>query len=492
MVSITTSAVLPQLRPPSCPTQENCTEASGSQLWVLYLCLLLTSIGTGGIRPCVVTFAADQFDMSKAKKEARGWNFFNLYYFCMGLATLTALTVVVYIQDHVGWGWGLGLPTMAMALSIIAFVVGSPLYNKVKPGGSPLVRLAQVIVAATKKRKVVPPRDPSVLYNNRELDEGISYNGRLVHTNQYRWLDRAAIVTEADAKDSDSPNLWRIATVHRVEELKSIIRMLPIWAAGILLVTSHSHQGSFTILQARSMNRHLSKSFEIPPASLAIFSVLTVLIGLVVYERVFVPIARKFTGNPVGITCLQRMGIGFIVNIIATIVAALVELKRKSVAAEHNLLDKPTAIVPISVFWLIPQFVLHGVAEVFMSVGHLEFLYDQSPESMRSSAVALYSLAISVGSYIGTFMVSLVHKYTGKQRNWLPNRNLNRGRLDCYYWLVTGIQVLNLIYYVICAWYYTWKPLEEVKENSSEGDVELATDKTQSKPFNGVNENAEI
>lgn len=134
----------------------------------------------------MVTFAADQFDMSKAKTEARGWNFFNLYYFCMGLATLTALTVVVYIQDHVGWGWGLGLPTMAMALSIIAFVVGSPLYNKVKPGGSPLVRLAQVLVAATKKRKVVPPEDPSLLYNNRELDEGISYNGRLVHTNQYR------------------------------------------------------------------------------------------------------------------------------------------------------------------------------------------------------------------------------------------------------------------------------------------------------------------
>lgn len=492
MVSITTSAVLPQLRPPACPTQENCTEATSSQLWVLYLCLLLTSIGSGGIRPCVVTFAADQFDMSKAKTEARGWNFFNLYYFCMGMATLTALTVVVYIQDHVGWGWGLGLPTMAMALSIIAFVVGSPLYNKVKPGGSPLVRLAQVLVAATKKRKVVPPEDPSLLYNNRELDEGISYNGRLVHTNQYRWFDRAAIVTEADAKDSDSPNLWRIATVHRVEELKSIIRMLPIWAAGILLVTSHSHQGSFTILQARSMNRHISKSFEIPPASLSIFSVLTVLIGLAVYDRVFVPIARRFTGNPVGITCLQRMGVGFLVNIIATIVAALVELRRKSVAAEHHLLDKPTAIVPISVFWLIPQFVLHGVAEVFMSVGHLEFLYDQSPESMRSTSVALYSLAISIGSYIGTFMVSLVHKYTGKERNWLPNRNLNRGRLDCYYWLVTGIQVVNLIYYVICAWYYTCKPLEEVKETSNEGDVELATDKIRSKPLNGVNENAEI
>lgn len=186
LVSITISAVLPSLRPPPCPTKENCKEASTLQLCILYISLLLTSLGTGGIRPCVVTFAADQFDMSKSKVASRSWNFFNWYYFSMGLATLSALTIVVYIQDNVGWGWGLGLPTIAMALSIIAFLVGSPLYKKLKPGGSPLVRLAQVIVAATKKRKAVAPADPSLLYENRELDATISVNGRLLHTNQFK------------------------------------------------------------------------------------------------------------------------------------------------------------------------------------------------------------------------------------------------------------------------------------------------------------------
>ncbi|KAA8538008.1 hypothetical protein F0562_027412 [Nyssa sinensis] len=473
LVSITISAVLPQLRPPPCPTQENCKEASTLQLWVLYISLLLTSLGTGGIRPCVVTFAADQFDLTKSKTEAPGWSFFNIYFFCMAMASLSALTVVVYIQDNVGWGWGLGLPTIAMALSIIAFVVGSSLYKKLKPGGSPLTRLAQVIVAAAKKRKVVAPHDPTFLYENKELDADISCNGRLLHTDQFKWFDRAAIVTDEDKTESELPNLWRLATVHRVEELKCIIRMLPVWAAGILLVTSNSHLQSFTIQQARSMDRHLSHSFQIPPATMSIFSILIVLIGLVLYDRLFVPFARRFTRNPAGITCLQRMGIGFTVNILSTVVSALVESKRKAVAAHHNLLDKPTAIVPISVFWLVPQFCLNGMAEVFMSVGHLEFLYDQSPESMRSTAAALYWVSISAGNYIGTLMVSLVHKYTGKENNWLPDRNLNRGRLDYYYWLVSGIQVVNLIYYVICAWFYSYKPLEEVKE-SGDGDVELS------------------
>ncbi|KAH9675232.1 protein NRT1/ PTR FAMILY 3.1 [Citrus sinensis] len=473
LVAITLSAVLPGLRPPPCPTQKNCREASGLQLGVLYISLLLSSLGSGGIRPCVVAFAADQIDMRKATVANRKWNFFNWYYFCMGMATLTALTVVVYIQDNVGWGLGFGIPAIGMVMSVLAFVFGSPLYVKLKPGGSPLTRLTQVIVAAFKKRKAIVPEDPRLLYRNGELDSVISVHGTLVHTNQFKWLDKAATVTEGETTNSSPPNLWRLATVHRVEELKSIIRMLPVWAAGILLVTASSHQHSFTIQQARTMNTHLTHSFKIPPASLSIFGILTMLIGLALYERIFVPIARRFTGNPAGISCLQRMGVGFAINILATIVSSFVEIKRKKVAANHHLLDDPKAIIPISVFWLVPQYCLHGVAEVFMSVGHLEFLYDQSPESMRSTAVALYWIAISMGNYIGTLVVTLVHKYTGSKNNWLPDRNLNRGRLEHYYWLVSGIQVINLVYYVICAWFYTYKPLEEVCEDDKDEDKKI-------------------
>ena len=222
------------------------------------------------------------------------------------------------------------------------------------------------------------------------------------------------------------------------------------------------------------MDRHLSHSFQIPPASMSIFNVLTMMVGIILYERLFVPFARRFTRNPSGITCLQRMGVGFVVNILATVVSALVEIKRKSVAAKYHLLDDPNATIPISVFWLVPQYCLHGLAEVFMFVGHLEFLFDQSPESMRSTATALYCIATAIGNYVGTLVVSLVHKYSGKDRNWLPDRNLNRGRLEYYYFLVSGIQVINLIYYVICAWFYTYKPLEEISEMNKEEDLEHA------------------
>lgn len=386
----------------------------------------------------------------------------------MGTATLTALTILVYIQDNVGWGWGLGIPTIVMALSTVVFITGYPLYRKPKPAGSPLVRVVQVAVAAFKKRKAALPANPNLLYENVKLDASISTDGRLLHTQQFKWLDKAAIVTEEETRDSKPPNVWRLSTVHRVEELKSMIRILPIWAAAILLVTSSSHQHSFAIQQARTMDRHLSPTFEIPPASLSIFSILTLLTGLVMYERLFVPFIRRFTGNPSGITCLQRMGIGCAINIFATIAASMVEMKRKAAATHHNLLDQPNAVIPISVFWLVPQYCIHGLAEVFMHVGHLEFLYDQAPESMRSTAAALHYLTTSLGNYLGTLLVTLVHDYSGKQHNWLPNRNLNRGKLEYYYLLVSGIQVLNFIYFLVCAILYTYKSLEEVKECSKE------------------------
>ncbi|KZV47572.1 nitrate transporter [Dorcoceras hygrometricum] len=466
MAALTVSAVLPRLRPPPCPAQVDCEEASGQQLWILYISLLLMSLGAGGMRPCVVMFAADQFDMTKSKVESRTWNFFNWYYFCMGVASFLALTVVVYIQDNISWAWGLGIPTIAMALSIVVFIVGSPLYRKIKPAGSPFVRLTQVTVAAVRKRKAIAPENPNDLYENRELDAGISTTGRLLHSNQFKWFDRAAIVSESESytKEAKQPNLWRLATVHRVEELKSIIRMLPIWTAYILLVAAQSHHVSFTIQQARSMDRNLSPSFQIPPASMTIFSSITFVTGIPLYERLFVPLARKLTKNPVGITYLQRMGIGFGINIFATAASALVEIKRKKAALDHSLLDEPAAIIPISVFWLLPQYCLHGLAELFYSVGHMEFLYDQSPESMRSTASALNWLGIGFGSYVSTLLVTLVHKYSGRKSNWLPDRNLNQGRLENYYWLVTGIQVVNLIYYVLCAWFYKYKPIEEATD----------------------------
>ncbi|KAL5994598.1 hypothetical protein ACLOJK_024651 [Asimina triloba] len=473
MISLILSATLRGWRPPQCSGNEVCQEAKQWQLAVLYVSLLLTALGSGGIRPCVVAFGADQFDETDPKEKTRIWNFFNWYYFCMGVSILVAVTVIVYIQENIGWGWGLGIPAIAMAISVVAFMIGYPLYRNCDPSGSPFTRLVQVIVAASKKRHLPTVSDPSLLYENEELDAGISVTGLLLHTKQYRFFDKAAIMTEEEREQMLSskapPNLWRLSTVHRVEELKSLIRMGPIWASGILLITASVQQGTFSLQQARTMDRRLIGSFQIPPGSMSVFAIVSMLAMISFYDRLLIPITRRFTGINRGISFLQRMGVGFLISVFATFVAGFVEEKRKHAAAAHGLLDRPKDTIPISVLWLVPQYALHGFAEAFMSIGHLEFFYDQAPESMRSTATALFWTSISAGNYVNTLLVTMIHRFT----DWLPDNNLNRGKLEYFYWVITVLQVANLIYYALCCKFYTFKPIQvRPKEEKS---VELAS-----------------
>ncbi|GMI75367.1 NRT1/ PTR family 3.1 [Hibiscus trionum] len=469
MIVLTLSAALPHLRPPPCEGNQVCQEANGSQTGILYLALLLAALGSGGIRPCVAAYGAEQFVEEDPRHPKKTWVFFNWYYFALGAAILIASTVLVYIQDHVGWSLGLGIPTIAMALSIIVFLIGYPLYRNLDPAGSPYTRVVQVFVAAFRKRNIPLVSNPKFLYVNEELDASISTDGLLHHTKQFKFLDKAAVVTEEDGvKSSEKPNFWRLNTVHRVEELKCIVRMLPIWAAGILFATSNAQQNTFSLQQANTMNKHLTKSFEIPSASMSVFSMLSMLIMIVVYDRILVHIARRFTGIDRGINFLQRMAIGFFISILATLVAGFVEVKRKHAALTDGLIDSPKSTIPISVFWLVPQYSLHGIAEAFMVIGHLEFFYNQAPESMRSTATALFWTSISAGDYTSTLLVTLVHKYT----DWLPNKNLNKGKLEYFYWVLTVLQALNFVYYLICAKFYTFKALQSQKIEHDEG-VEL-------------------
>lgn len=325
MALLTVSAALPQFRPPPCTPggAAACQEAAPWQLAVLYASLLLNAVGAGGYRPCIVAFGADQFDESRAAERARSWGFFNWYYFCNGASMLVAVTAVVYVQDNVGWGWGLGVPAACMGVSVAAFVAGYPMYRRLHPAGSPFTRLAQVVAAAARKRRL-PAADvhAAALYENDDLDAPISMYGKLVHTDQLSFLDRAAVVTDGDLvtpADASSgkpspppvPNPWRLSTVHRVEELKSVIRMGPIWAAGILVITASSTQHTFSLQQATTMDRRLApglSAFRIPAGSMTVFALLAMLLTLFVYDRALVPLARRATGLDRGISFLHRMG----------------------------------------------------------------------------------------------------------------------------------------------------------------------------------------
>lgn len=259
-----------------------------------------------------------------------------------------------------------------------------------------------------------------------------------------RCLDKAAIL-EDKPEENQKQNSRSVSTVTQVEEVKMVLKLIPIWSTSILFWTVYSQMNTFTIEQATFMDRNLG-NFEVPAGSFSVFLFITILLFTSLNERALVPMARKITHNVQGITCLQRVGIGLIFSIFGMMASALVEKMRREKFTSDN--------VRVTAFWLVPQFFLVGAGEAFAYVGQLEFFIREAPEKMKSMSTGLFLSSLSMGYFVSSLLVSLVDKATN--RRWLRS-NLNRGRLDYFYWMLAILGVLNFLVFVVFAMKHQYK-----------------------------------
>jgi peptide/histidine transporter 3/4 len=242
-----------------------------------------------------------------------------------------------------------------------------------------------------------------------------------------------------------------------IEEAKSVLLLFPIWATCLIYAVAFSQSSTFFTKQAATLDRSVGHGLQVPPAALQTFISVTIVVLMPFYDRALVPLARRYTGLPSGITMLQRIGIGMVLSLVSMVVAALVEARRLRVAADAGLTDLPNVPVPMSLWWMVPQYVLFGAADVFTMVGLQEFFYDQVPDKMRSLGLSLYLSIFGIGSFISSGLVSGIDKATSARgHSWFSN-NLNRGHLDYFYWLIAGLSALELLVYVFFAVIFKYK-----------------------------------
>ncbi|KAF9597109.1 hypothetical protein IFM89_015938 [Coptis chinensis] len=455
MCILTLSASVPAFRTPPCQ-DSICRPATPPERAIFFLGLYVIALGTGGIKPCVSSFGADQFDDSIPVERVKRGSFFNWFYLCINIGALVSSIFLVWIQDNLGWSLGFAIPTVFMGIAIGSFYLGTPLYRFQKPGGSPLTRICQVIVASFRKLNIEVPQNCSLLYELPDNSFVIKGSRKLEHSDECRFLDKAAVVSDLEIKSGDFSNSWRLCTVTQVEELKILIRIIPIWATTIVFFAVYAQMSTMFVEQGLVMDTTIG-SFTIPAASLSSFDVISVIVWVPIYDRVLVPVVRKLTGEERGLSLLQRMGVGLFLCILSMIAAAIVEIKRLEVARTLDLVDHKVAI-PVSIFWQIPQYFLVGAAEVFTSIGQLEFFYDQSPDAMRTLCSALALLTTALGNFLNSFILTVVTAMTAKggQPGWIPN-NLNEGHLDYFFWLLAGLSFLNLLLFAFCSTRYRYK-----------------------------------
>lgn len=281
-----------------------------------------------------------------------------------------------------------------------------------------------------------------------------------------RFLDKAAI---KDPERTAGSSKWRVSKKAEVEEVKMVIRMLPIWATTILFWTIYAQMTTFSVAQASTMDRRiLSSGFSIPAASLTVFFVASILLSVPVYDRLIRPASAKLLRTPRdGLTPLQRIGVGLVLSILAMAAAALVELKR----LRHASRSGPSP--PLSVFWLVPQFFLVGSGEAFAYTGQLQFFLRECPKGMKTMSTGLFLSTLSLGFFLSSGLVSVVRAVTGDRRPWLAD-DLDRGRLYDFYWLLAGLSVLNLGAYLLCARWYVYKDSMMTTGEGKEVKLEVA------------------
>ncbi|MED6110619.1 hypothetical protein PIB30_044679 [Stylosanthes scabra] len=431
---ITAQAHYSSLKPPDCNVFDprfHCDKLKRGQEAFLYIGLYLLAFGSAGIKASLPSHGADQFDETDPKESRLMSTFFNALLLAICLGGAVSLTFIVWIQIHKGWDWGFGIGTIAMLLGLIIFAAGLPLY-RIHPakGTSAVLEIIQVYVASIRNRRLTLPEDPAELYEIEQDKEAALETEFLPHRDIYRFLDKAAIQTkpndQSEKPEAQSP--WKLCRVTQVENAKILLSMVPIFCCTIIMTLCLAQLQTFSIQQGYTMDTRFINNFHIPPASLPIIPVGFLIIIVPVYDRIFVPVLRRFTGIPTGVTHLQRIGVGLILSCISMAVAS---------------------------------YFIFGIADMFTYVGLLQFFYSEAPKALKSTSTCFLWTSMALGYFLSTIVVKCVNsatKHHTSSRGWLAGNNINRNHLDLFFAFLSVVSFINFTIYLFVSKRYKYRP----------------------------------
>ncbi|KAI9195870.1 hypothetical protein LWI28_018920 [Acer negundo] len=230
-----------------------------------------------------------------------------------------------------------------------------------------------------------------------------------------RCLDKAAII-ESTCEQNEQEKAGRLCTVTQVKESKFFLKWFLCGLLSLGLVCCYQQGTPF----------FLSKETTC----------------MVLYFLKWVPEAKWKQAK------IVRFWAGMVFSTFCFAIAWRVEVHRLQIVANEGLLDKPEAIIPMSTFWLAPQFCLLGLMRGLIQDGLEEFMTDQLPDSWENFVPAMNGFVIDgIGSFLGIVCIY-------GNRSLFANP-LNRSGLDKYYQRLTILSFVNLCYYWFISTMYT-------------------------------------
>ncbi|KAI3846264.1 hypothetical protein MKW92_026197 [Papaver armeniacum] len=444
--------------------RQGASSSSLASSFLLYISLLLLALGQGGYNPCLQAFGADQLHLTQDdddqnqlpsstntadgsdeyeevnSNETKRSSFFRWYYFSICSGTLLGVTALSYLQEILGWGIGYAIPTIIMAFSVAPFLCGTRFYTIVKtPKSSPgentimIKKLVKSIKGTALKlmnrSKTLPSNSPFVELRSQQHPQGCSQDLDNQPTNITNQLSPDVLVEEPK------------------EEKKSLVKLIPIWALLLVFSITLQQPATFFTKQGLEMKRKFGSHFIVPSASLQGAKSITIILLVPVFDKVVTPIFRITTRSKKGISVMQRMGVGLFITVVAMVVSAIVEKQRLNISRRQPNVSS----AQLNIFWLVPQYILMGMSEVFTVVGMHEFFYSEVPSKFKTLGMALPQVVFGVGSFLSAIMISILDKATSDrhgQHGWFAD-DAKGGQLDKYYWLLAFLSAVSLVCFAI-------------------------------------------
>ncbi|KAI8541565.1 hypothetical protein RHMOL_Rhmol08G0072100 [Rhododendron molle] len=412
----------------------NKTGPSSSLFWSLYM----ISLGQGGYNPSLQAFGADQLEIeeeilpcsSKSDEISDKKSlFFHWWYFGICSGSLLGVSLMAYVQDTFGWGLGFAIPTIIMVTSIALFSCGSRFYALKQPKGSVAFKAFENMVHAMKATASKILKVRFTLLNKSDVVE--------LELEEKPLCRQDLDVSEGLNKSSNDG-------IHIREIAQIILHLLPIWTMLLMFAVIFQQPATFFTKQGMTMKRNIGSNFKIPPATLQSAITVSIILLMPLYDVCFIPLARIITRNEKGITVTQRMGVGMALSVVAMVIAAIVETKRLEISRNSQ-----SETVSLSIFWLLPQYILLGISDIFTVVGMQQFFYSEVPITMRTMGIALYTSVFGVGSFLSALLISLVEHFTG----WFCD-DMREARLDNYYWLLALASAFSYLTFVVLCRFY--------------------------------------
>uniref|UniRef100_F6SF16 Solute carrier family 15 member 2-like n=1 Tax=Ciona intestinalis TaxID=7719 RepID=F6SF16_CIOIN len=339
--------------------------------------LLIIAIATGGIKPNISAFGGDQFKPDNLKYREI---FFSLFYFFINMGAMFSTLITPILRSRVScfgdvtcYSLAFGVPSMLMLISIVVFILGTPLYIRSPPKGDIITRFVGCVKYAVVKK----------------------YRTAKTLRTETHWLNYAiGVYEEREVNDFKAA-------------MKAMFIFVPLPVFWCLL----DQQGSTWTLQAESMSGHLG-AITLEPDQIQVMNPILILMLIPLFDFVIYPFLAKWNMLT---TPLQRIGTGMIIASISYIVAGGLQIYITSRAVHfptvgHSALTLSSNIpttCSISVTWDAkqPPQVLTGSMQLHRAIitsNHVLLTITTTPQSSAA--------ACAIESVVKAAMFVYVHR----------------------------------------------------------------------------------